>query len=405
MTVSSDRYLSNYPTYDKNNTATLSSPNTTVDTYPLNLAFINKIMLLGDLYLWHGEYTNASIQYKYISEDGFRNIANTGDAGKYERFNVNYSQFAVSYDASQKLTKTNIDGWQSIWSRPTEDTNAQREWQWTLPFDKAFLPVNPFVDLFSNQGGKYLLTASQLAMDNWNNNNPTTSVQQIQNNNIPYDVRGQLTVQTINGQPVIVKPLYGYLDFNSLIPVNIAQKTGRWLIYRTTDMQLHYAEAACNDNQVKIAYGLVNVGINKIFNGYYPKSTPSGYSPTNYEQTFQAAPYDMDARSGGTQDYHTAWYKEVGSRTRANLQPLPITLYTNNDKIGMENAIIDEDGLELAYEGFRWGDLLRVALRRNDPAFLADKVYEKLLRDHNPNASAVRAKLMNQDNWYLPFKP
>lgn len=52
----------------------------------------------------------------------------------------------------------------------------------------------------------------------------------------------------------------------------------------------------------------------------------------------------------------------------------------------------------------RWPDLLRIALRRNDPAFLADKIYTKLLRDGNPDATAVRTRLMTPANWYLPFK-
>ena len=69
--------------------------------------------------------------------------------------------------------------------------------------------------------------------------------------------------------------------------------------------------------------------------------------------------------------------------------------YASND--------LRKDALELAYEGNRWEDLVRVALRRNDPAFLADKVYDKLSKEGNSNASAVRSKLMNVDNWYLPF--
>ena len=40
--------------------------------------------------------------------------------------------------------------------------------------------------------------------------------------------------------------------------------------------------------------------------------------------------------------------------------------------------IINEDALELAYEGERWPDLLRIAIRRNDPSFIADKIYDKL---------------------------
>ena len=39
--------------------------------------------------------------------------------------------------------------------------------------------------------------------------------------------------------------------------------------------------------------------------------------------------------------------------------------------ISIEDNLIREAGLELAYEGYRWADLVRIAKRRNDPAFLA----------------------------------
>jgi len=77
---------------------------------------------------------------------------------------------------------------------------------------------------------------------------------------------------------------------------------------------------------------------------------------------------------------------------------------TGDSTLSIENSIIDEGALELAYEGYRWPDLLRVALRRNDPAFLADKIYNKLRKDGVADAAAVRAKLMDKKNWYLPFK-
>ena len=71
--------------------------------------------------------------------------------------------------------------------------------------------------------------------------------------------------------------------------------------------------------------------------------------------------------------------------------------------ISIENNIIEEAALELAFEGNRWGDLVRVALHRNDPAFLADKVYAKLNAEGNAQAASVRTKLMSKENWYLPF--
>jgi hypothetical protein len=42
------------------------------------------------------------------------------------------------------------------------------------------------------------------------------------------------------------------------------------------------------------------------------------------------------------------------------------------DKV--EQMIVDEMALETAFEGQRYYDLMRVAMRREDPAFLADKV-------------------------------
>jgi hypothetical protein len=61
--------------------------------------------------------------------------------------------------------------------------------------------------------------------------------------------------------------------------------------------------------------------------------------------------------------------------------------------------------LENAFEGTRWPDLLRISLRRNDPSFIADRVYNKLIKSgiSAGAASAARAKLMARD-YYLPFK-
>jgi hypothetical protein len=63
---------------------------------------------------------------------------------------------------------------------------------------------------------------------------------------------------------------------------------------------------------------------------------------------------------------------------------------------------MDERALELAYEGKRWFDLVRIANRRNDPAYLADKVAAKFAG--TSNYDAIRSKLMNPASWYLPVR-
>lgn len=66
----------------------------------------------------------------------------------------------------------------------------------------------------------------------------------------------------------------------------------------------------------------------------------------------------------------------------------------------VEDLIIDEMGLELAFEGCRFFDLMRVAHRRNDASYLANRVARRNGKD-NVDA-ALGAKLAaSSDNWYF----
>jgi hypothetical protein len=66
----------------------------------------------------------------------------------------------------------------------------------------------------------------------------------------------------------------------------------------------------------------------------------------------------------------------------------------------LEDMIINEMALEGAFEGYRFYDLMRVALRRGDNAYLADPIS---LRNGTVDAE-LREKLMNKENWYLPLR-
>ena len=81
--------------------------------------------------------------------------------------------------------------------------------------------------------------------------------------------------------------------------------------------------------------------------------------------------------------------------------------YTNNlqaKQLWLEERILDERARELAFEGERYYDLMRVAKRRksllNDPSFLAKKVsakYPESMRDQIYNY------LLDEDNWYIHY--
>jgi hypothetical protein len=80
------------------------------------------------------------------------------------------------------------------------------------------------------------------------------------------------------------------------------------------------------------------------------------------------------------------------------------TINLQGDLLGkqryLEEKILEERARELAFEGERFYDLIRVAKRREDNAYLADKVAAKF---SGSKADQIRMLLMNEKNWYIPF--
>lgn len=380
---------------------------TTYDGFNTRRFFIDKFTLLGDLNLWRGNYNQAAVYYRKLMEhegydlDSPNGLYTNGDQF-FQAFKQSYAEVATNNDLCvgyirfreadiYSLIDNNTQGWRSMFAR-SQDNLWLQQWVWSLPFNSNFAPENPFVNLFSNRGGNYLLKPSAAAISNWNS--------QTQSNGFPFDARGNFSWRTFNGQPVVVKYLYNYLDASSFLPVNPLKKDGRWFLNRSANVHLHFAEAANRDGRRRIAYALLNNGIGTTFD---PTPGVSGRDVTNIMNTlYESTPYNFDARNGEVPRFRADWYRNAGIRGNARVVATGVT--GADSTLSIENSLIEENALELAFEGHRWGELVRIALRRNDPAFLADKVYNKLLKAGNPNAAAVRAKLMTQSNWYLPFK-
>ena len=70
----------------------------------------------------------------------------------------------------------------------------------------------------------------------------------------------------------------------------------------------------------------------------------------------------------------------------------------------VEDMIVNEGALEFAFEGLRFYDLMRVALRRGDPAFLANKVYGRRGEQQRDIVrSLIPVDLNNTNNWFLKW--
>lgn len=399
---------------------------TTVDGYPTSKFFINKNMLLGDLYLWEGQYDKAADRFNRVMNiNGNAPVPAGAGVQYYDQYRIsNQANMGINYSRAQDFSTLNYtNGWRDIFERGFTEQKFRDEWIWVIPFDAKFAPTDPFIDLFSPIGGSYLVQPSQQAIDNWNSQTQVITVAGSSGSlgppvvaptpntyidNFPFDSRGfPFTYKYIGGQPVIMKFLYNYLSAGTAdatnLPLNILAEQGKWFLERAATLHLHYAEAANRAGHPFLAYALVNYGITYHYDPYH--SNGQSRDARNIEQTFLPDPYNFDGRVDAAPftNFRQPWYRNAGIRGRAGVKQ--VVLPTTDSITNVENMIINEDALELAYEGERWPDLLRVAMRRNDPSFIADKIYDKLRKSglSAGAAGAARAKLLSKD-WFFPFK-
>ena len=72
----------------------------------------------------------------------------------------------------------------------------------------------------------------------------------------------------------------------------------------------------------------------------------------------------------------------------------------------VDSLLLNEDALEFAFEGMRYYDIMRFALRSSNPGqFLANQIWN---RRGKQNRDAIRSELKKdltqQQNWYLNWK-
>ncbi|MBN1822289.1 MAG: RagB/SusD family nutrient uptake outer membrane protein [Prolixibacteraceae bacterium] len=95
---------------------------------------------------------------------------------------------------------------------------------------------------------------------------------------------------------------------------------------------------------------------------------------------------------------------QMGVRGRVGLRGINLNYLPNGDLAYKQNyldqRILEERGRELAFEGKRFFDLMRVAKRFNDPSFLANKVAAKYPRNKR---TQIRNYLSDENNWYIHY--
>mgnify|MGYP001476172829 CR=1 FL=1 len=442
------------PTLEENNLSSFygKTIQNNSKSFFLNMQFINKHLLMGDLYLWNDQYVNAATEYKAYMDYADANSSKTNIKNKVSGWvwnGTNEPRFQVCYQRYKDQDVTSFRNmWKEIFFRGSTDAGnsgtigLQDEMIWMMSFSGSATSVSPFVRLFANTGvGEYQLKPSAYAIDSlWE-----TQVQQ--SNGFVFDGRGrESSFDVINGQAVVLKYLYDYYniystDGNKTIHLNYNafsnpySKPGKWFLYRAALLHLRYAEAANRAGYPRLAYALLNNGVKTNFdwqqsNGAYrvdkvgvqyssypPPTPPVGATQAEIDAINATpakpypAPFYLDARQNDAPYTYlrSPWRDNAGIRNRAFLLNNPTPAYVHdgigndhNDSIQwIENDLIREAALECGLEGQRWSDLLRVS-RRKVNAGEATSVVELMNNAIKPKYNGEIK--ITESNLFLPMK-
>jgi len=164
-------------------------------------------------------------------------------------------------------------------------------------------------------------------------------------------------------------------------------------LFRVQQVYLHYAEALNRAGFPQSAFAVLKYGL-------WKDNIEKYISLAEREEAGELisfSQYSFD--DGNTQGIHSRGSGDANADTTYVIPQLP----TQADSIlFVEERICDELALETAAEGQRFPDLMRLALHRNDPMFLAAKVAAR------NGAANIDTELLNRladkKNWYLPLE-
>lgn len=334
-------------------------------------------MVLGDLYLYNGQYEQAAqayydlmVQGAYLSTDNYQStweVVNSVFTGFYDSWSLVHE---LDFAAAEKITM--IAG-------SSELGNGFR-------LDSLFMVRRE-------------MAPTQVAIDNWERQTYYHTL----NVNTSGDLRGAYS--SYWDQEYF--EMYHQMVLNQEVPSDLSgdvvakyrsmgtEEAWGVQIYRVGLLYLRYAEAINRAGKPASAFAVLK-------NGLSAQTLANDALIPVWEKTPLASWMNFNASRlnlGATSNLSTIG---IHGRGNGNIQlsedfSIPELSSLSDSILFVEDLILEEMALELAFEGHRFHDLMRIAWRRNDPGFLARKVAAK-----NEDAAGLEALLNNESNWYLP---
>lgn len=325
--------------------------------------------LLGDLYLWTGRYEQAATEYR--------------DLMFYGRYTIVTDRFQSYFYLSNGTSGVYTGGSKLQWGNCFASSSAE--------IITCIAASNEFGNEFMLDSlvWDYQLTTSKFALKNWDSQRYMTTATQ----DTLYDLRKLESV--MSNMRILTNGFYGgepsmtgknYLA--KLISMNMPGVVNKRIMpYRVALLYLRYAEAVNRLGKPNLALAVLKNGLTPSLYGQFVVPASEIPSPLPKYMNFS------DDR----------FLNNVGVRARSLYRPdldNTFTIPTSLDSVGkinyVEDLICNECALETAFEGNRFHDLMRIAIRRDSTDYLAKKVAAK-----HPNNPSILGTLQNRNNWYL----
>jgi hypothetical protein len=366
--------------------------------------------LLGQLYLYLGDLMKAEMH--------FRPIMYNSDS---ETSNIKFGLDNRFFRGKWKNIFSGIDGYEHIY---------------TVWFGKSFQQQHNLQKYFSKiPPNQYMLKPTRVAIENWE------TIWDMMVYDIVDGSRPELTKMFDRGEPGDWSRghglSYAYMDGEVIMPYeDVYQMTqfrkrrlykdaadlmigkdtvvfkytygkqpydqdASYIVYRAGGIHLYYAEIFTrwewdHGGTVKPE---VNFALQVVNNGFYAQNNKQlgvrgrvGFGGGETSRLGYGFITDEEIKVANVIYTHDPYTNELTGYRRLN------SLLEKQEYL--EDQIMEERAREMAYEGERFFDLIRIAKRRNDPSYLADKVARKF---SGARKEEIRTLLMDEQNWYIPF--
>lgn len=387
-----------------------------------HLCFFPAYVVLGDLYLWRGAFGNTN-DYKEAARAYYKWITTE----RSYKSNLYTRTYRSEWDA--ELVKNGRYSASSNYSMYFYGNTYSSEAQTVIPMDSA-ANMGYFSQLRSLYNTPEDENGHPYSMYSIGVSPRMKEVSREQTYCGTYS-DGQRTVVFYPNLPENMESYTGDLRLpfayrsgssnsqgNMISTQALAKHQGRDVrIYRRSTIYLRMAEALNLAGYPRFAYAILATGVNNdtIAKRVLPYCNREDSA---YVEEFNFRPdlFVIEGNSVNTLGIHSRGCGASQYNKDYRYPAYPVALpeeHTEADSLAwvaaaleyerarVDDMVMTEDVLELCFEGTRFYDLMRVALRRNDPSYLAKAVSRRAGAD-KPDAK-LEGLLSDKRNWYMKW--